>query len=381
MAPPFQQPLAAKTKLAFQVLGALATIAVVAIHYRSSSPKLASPLDATWNSLAQEFLLGGISRVAVPIFALAAGLFYFISCDGTLAHHLVKQRARITTLVVPYLIAGGVAAAASLAFRFAAGDPARFSFPELLMDWWIRPPAEQLWFLRDLILLTLLAPVIGWVVHRAGVVLVAVLATAWAIDLQPFPVVHGWYLINIETLLFFSAGALFASRTAWLERVTHCRLSTARMLAAVWIILVTARVWTQPNFDAWYVTDYTVASLLLHQASILVGMLACLAWAARAESSVWPKLSGLSFFVYLVHEFPLRAVVARFAEMTSLGVNSFWITAPVVIAGCYLVGWHLSRWTPTVYAIFTGGRTPNRAMSLVPEVASSSSIPNVPCRC
>ncbi len=361
--------LSAKTKQAFQVIGVVATFMVVAIHYRSAVPATLNANDADWNSLAQEFLLGGISRVAVPLFALAAGLFYFASCDGTLANHQAKIRSRISTLLVPYLIMGGVAVGAQLAIRFIERDPVLHSTQGLILTWWLKPPAEQLWFLRDLIVLTVLAPFIGWLLQRASLAVLTSLALLWFNNFQPFPILEGWYVLNIETLLFFVFGGALASRPQWIDRVVNTSLANTVTLTVLWTILVAMRVGLQPNFDAWYVKEYSIATLLLHQIAILVGIAACLAWAGRSESTAWPKLSGLSFFVYLVHEFPLRAVVERFAGMTSLGENSFWIAAPVVTVLCFLCGGMLCQITPTLFQVVAGGRTPMRALQIRSEVA------------
>ncbi len=360
---PLHPPLSAKTKQAFQALGVVSTVLVVAIHYRSAAPTGSSPLDATWNELLQEFLLGGLSRIAVPLFAFAAGLFYFASCDGTISSHLNKWRSRVSTLLVPYLIAGGVAVSVSTIVGYLQNDE-HHGLDRLLVQWWLRPPAEQLWFLRDLVMLTTLAPLIGVLVVRAGTAAIAGLAALWLMNIQPFPIVNGWYLINIETLFFYAMGVCAARHPRMIEALVDSNPLATRSLLAVWFLLVAARICVQPNFDAWYVTDYTMHSLLLHQVSILVGLAACVGWAGGCTSPAWPKLSGLSFFVYLVHEFPLRAVVVRFVEMTSLDDNSLWIAAPLATVACFLGGWWLNHRLPTWFSRLTGGRTPTRAMRL-----------------
>jgi surface polysaccharide O-acyltransferase-like enzyme len=317
-------------------------------------------------------LLGGVGRVAVPLFALAAGLFYFASCDGTIANHVAKLRSRVFTLLVPYLIIGGVAVGAQLAMRFIERDPIGHSAHELVFTWWFRPPAEQLWFLRDLIVLSALAPAIGWLLQRAPFAFVASVALLWFNNVQPFPIVEGWYSIHTETLLFYSIGAVVAKRPEWMERLINTSRANAVTLTVLWIGLVTLRVWVQPNFDAWYVREYTQTALWTHQTAILFGLAACFAWAGRTSSPAWSKLSGLAFFVYLVHEFPLRAVVERFAATTSLGENSFWITAPVVVSVCFLSGRLVCEIAPTLFQVISGGRTPMRALQIRSGSASRS---------
>ena len=101
--------LSAETKQSFQVVALLATILVVGIHYKSDIPDLPDPHHATWNQLAQEFLFGGIARVAVPMFAFAAGVFYFRSDDGSLDSYQTKLKQRLRTVALPYFIISTIA--------------------------------------------------------------------------------------------------------------------------------------------------------------------------------------------------------------------------------------------------------------------------------
>ncbi|GAA5508683.1 acyltransferase [Novipirellula caenicola] len=357
--------LSAETKQTYQVVALLATVFVVAIHYQSAAPISASLEAASTNQLVQEFLIGGVARFAVPMFAFAAGFFYFRSDDGSLGCYLRKIRQRCRSVLLPYLVFGGFATAIWLVSRLADGKSiGEMSTLNLLATWLLRPPAEQLWFLRDLMVLIIAAPVIRQIVRLPSSAGLWGVGLLWLSHYQPFPLVHGWYLLHTETLFFFCVGCEANQHSEALDRLGRLSTPTVLGFVIVWIDLIIARIMLRPDFDCWYTTDYSVESLLLHKASILCGCFSIwmVAWKLRHPALV--RLSGAAFFVYLIHEFPLRAVLERIiGTMLDKGVW-FWVLAPGVTAGCFAAAMLMNRFTPRVIALVTGGRTPDSAIKL-----------------
>ncbi|MEZ6119842.1 MAG: acyltransferase [Pirellulaceae bacterium] len=216
--------LSPRAKQTFQTVSLLATVMVVGIHYRSVTCDSDLLSQATANQLSQEFLLGGIARVAVPMFAFAAGLFYFQSFDGTWSCYRKKLQQRIRSVAFPYFIIASVAIIFWLSVRKWEGEAVHLSVPQLLSMWWLRPPVEQLWFLRDLMVLVLIAPFVSLMVNRIRRVGLVVVALLWFGEIQPFPQVAGWYLLNNETLFFFALGCSHqANRSAGSNMPTSCQ--------------------------------------------------------------------------------------------------------------------------------------------------------------
>ncbi len=366
---PVRTSLSAEAKQTFQVVALLATICVVAIHYRSVTPHSAVIAEASPNALAQEILIGGLARFAVPMFAFAAGFFYFLSDDGSLGTYFRKLSQRARSVLAPYLVLGFAATVSWLAVRYLEGDTESKSLRDLVLTWLLRPPAEQLWFLRDLMLLVLVAPIVCRIAttkHSMGLIAVA---TAWAMNCQPFPIVggplvQGWYLLNIETLFFFCLGCAAVHRVDWIERLGRIDSLTTTGLVMVWIGLVVARVFVRPNFDCWYVSDYEIASLLLHKLSILTGCMAVWSLSWKLRSPMFCRLSGAAFFVYLIHEFPMRAIVARVFGPLLGKAAYFWVMFPTVTFCCFALAMLLNRYAPRLIALVTSGRTPESAAKL-----------------
>ncbi len=369
--------LSTETKQSFQIVALLATILVVGIHYKSDVPDAANPHNCSWNQLAQEFLFGGIARVAVPMFALAAGLFYFRSDDGSWASYQTKFKQRLRTLLVPYLIVSTFAFVVWLLFAGVEGRAIDLGMGDGIARWLLHPLAEQLWFVRDLMVLVAIAPLIRFCCNNRILrpVFLVSLLVLWGGNLQPFPIIAGWHLIHMETLLFFSIGCLATMYPKWIEGFGRVSGMTVLTTTTAWCMLVATRITVKANFDLWYVSEYGSADLMLHQASILVGCLALFMIAFRLRHPRLIQISGASFFVYLVHEFPLRAVVRKLGDRILDHDTSSWIITPLVLIGCFATAFFLSRYAPSIVEVLTGGRTPTKASRIGgPSTLSTQSI-------
>lgn len=352
--------LSQEAKQTFQILAMFATVLVVGIHYKSDIPNVANLSGTTWNELWQEYVFGGLARVAVPLFAFAAGLFYFRSDDGSCASYLKKTRQRLRTVLVPYLLIGFIATISLYLVKQLGGETSELSASGFLTTWLLHPPAEQLWFLRDLMLLVLLAPAIRFITSNLRIqwTCTAIIGAAWLFNWQVFPIVEGWYLLNLETLFFFYLGAIAVSHYAKIEALGRSSIRNTAIVVLVWLSLVGARAVIKPNFDIWYTNEWAIPDLFLHQASILVGCVALylISWRMRYQSLLY--LSGASFFVYLVHEFPLRAVAERISAQIVPESISCWFLTPTVVVSCYALAIVLFKFCPRITGVLTGGRGP-----------------------
>lgn len=336
----------------------MATVLVVMIHYQSAS----APRDGI-SGWVQEFLLGGVARTAVPLFALAAGYFFFLTDDGSLGCYGRKLLRRVRTLLVPYLLISAAALWCWAVARAWQDHPLRMPAGELVLRWLLRPPAEQMWFLRDLMVLVLLARPLRSLVTGQPVAYFGVLGVLWTMQWERFPSVAGWYLLSNETLLFFSIGCWSVSRrTDRLEQWVRMPGGGTAALVVAWLSLIAVRVWIDPGFDLWYARDYGFGSLWLQKCSIVVGCGAMLALAGRVSGPGWQSLAGCSFFVYLVHDFPLRSLILQSLDPLITPSNRFWLAAPLALVICFGTAALASRWTPGLLSALTGGRTP-QAMS------------------
>ncbi|WP_417744910.1 acyltransferase family protein [Rosistilla oblonga] len=339
-------------KQSFRTASLWATALVVLIHYRS-----AAATGGNLNGWLQEILINGIARIAVPVFAFAAGFFYFLTFTGSYNNYLAKLRQRAASLLVPYLLISLIALASWSTIQMMLGKPTQLEPAQFFSRILLHPLAEQLWFLRDLMLLVIAAPLIQFAVRRAPRITLGILAVLWTMEWQPAPIVAGWYALNVETLLGFTLGCWAVTRIDLLESLIRAPKHICFALLATWSLLLATRVAIDPSFDNWYVRDFTTLSLLLQKAAIATGCLGLLSIARRIENQRLSRLAEFSFFVYLVHEFPMREVLRRVTSKIVGEEFSFWIAAPTAIVCSLLLAQFASRYTPTLIAVLTGGRT------------------------
>jgi len=350
--------LSRQLKDSFQVVSLWATVLVVLIHYRSAESL------SGMNGLVQEALLNAIARVAVPIFAFAAGLFYFISADGSWGCYADKLCARIRTVAVPYLLVSLLGFFSWALIRWSNDEALGMSFSGCLSRIVLHPMAEQLWFLRDLMLLVVVAPVIATSVRCWPRCTATIVSVLWLLNIQLLPIVGGWYLVNIETLTFFTLGCCAIGHIPLLEKSIRFTPIQSGVCIGAWIGLAMMRVAIDPTFDLWYVSNYTFVSLLVQKASIIAGMVALMSVSRWMNADRYRWLCGCSFFVYLAHEFPLREILQRVGTRIVSQDQTFYIAAPAALIACFTLAHLASQWTPRALSLLTGGRTPRRATSL-----------------
>ena len=126
-----------------------------------------------------------VTEVCVPLFFVISGFLYFRNAptrfDGQFFWK--KTRSRLFSLLIPYLIANGIAFLCYWgAYRFA---------PEMMSGWlgddwrkplfifWTGPVNLSLWFIRDLIIACITAPLIYLLVRYTRIWGVLALAALW----------------------------------------------------------------------------------------------------------------------------------------------------------------------------------------------------------
>ncbi len=354
------QPISERASQTLMIASVLATALVISIHYNSRSGADVHSM----NYLFQEFLTNGVARAAVPYFALVAGFFFARSSLRRSVPVLLREKAR--TLLLPYVLAAALIFVGLAVLAYRHHDAAFFQPRHVLSALTASPGSVQFWYLRDLLVLMVIAPLLGARSARVTpwrVGLVAVLGALWWLDLQFMPVVAGWYLINVETLFFFAAGCLLSARSGWLERVVNASGRTTALVLVAWLAVVAARVWLEPTTDVWYVRHYSLPALLLYKLAIGLGVVSLIQLSARLRAQRWLiSLSGLTFFVFLFHCEPLRTLLRALLSPLHLGAALFYVSFPLALVIAFGVGALLASGWPWLYGVLTGSRTPDRAL-------------------
>jgi surface polysaccharide O-acyltransferase-like enzyme len=242
----------------------------------------------------------GVARVSVPLLFLIAGYLFFMDFQPTLNSLLAKLKSRSRTLLLPFIFwnvatLAIIALAQSLpaASKYLSGRTAPISSLDgaTLLDEIFgvhgMPISYQFWFIRDLMVLVLLAPLIYVLCRRLGIPILLALLALWMADAWPLSVP------TLDATFFFMVGAWLALKK--LDPFFTDRIGPVAMMLYIPALLLDA---------AWF---GSAGDDLIHKASILLGVASVLwitRFAIRSDDikNHLVRLSGASFFVFAAHE-------------------------------------------------------------------------------
>ena len=345
-----------------KVISFISMVLVVFLHAYNLVVRLKTGpvvLDRGYNFFIQEFISQGMGRIAVPLFFTISGYLFFLGAKGNLAGFGDKIRKRFKTLFIPFLFWS--LWSLLLCYLFQLLPPPRIFFAnqlvrdytttKLLSTIFIHPIAYQLWFLRDLMIMVLLSPLIFWVVQRLKFLPLFLLMLSWFYNANLL-------LIANEALFFFAFGASLAlHQTDILLKQVGSRIT---LFASVsWVGLIVAKM----SLVYFNHPQNTVVFILVHKLGILFGMLAL--WGIYDQVLQYKKegllkLAAYSFFIYAFHEpFIIILKPALFTLLGKGALNSLlvYIFAPLIsiLLGIFVAA-QLKRTYPSFYGWITGGR-------------------------
>lgn len=347
-----------------QALRGAALVLVVFAHSLSPDFRFAGerfdPPDVPLLSL-QHLVAAALAKAGVPLFAFISGFLFFreTGTARTWRWFLDQGRRRVRSLLVPYLVWSALALTVCLvAQQWAWTSPYvtrawvdGYGLGEILYRLLWMPVAYPLWFVRDLMLTVLIAPLLLWGILRLGVWFPVAWLIYWLFTPSAIDPTRPWLDLRCPT--FFTLGAYFAVRSpqipSWWLGFRH-GLMVAWIAAAVFHTLIT---------DFWHLTS----PFLLKQ-TILAGFAAIwLNYEAFGRSLVRPltRLGRYSFFIFAAHEpllTALRKTLFWLAGYNAWTIHLAFLLGPVVvISSLYLMAVQLERMAPGVYRLATGRRT------------------------
>lgn len=301
----------------------------------------------------------GLARLAVPMFFLMSGYFFFLGFAWSWREYGQKLAARAKTLLLPYLfwtVLGvairflGQSFSAVRSYFVGEGpllaDCSVFDLANTAFGFTAAPLSYHFWFIRDLMLLMILSPVLVVILRYAAIPFLGVVFLTWITATWPM------YIPDAVGVLFFSAGAYVAMRGLSLFALD--RYGAGVLLAYVPVLLADV-IWYEASFN-----------LCLHRCGIVLGLVATLfatKWVLANEklkiTLLW--LGESSFFVYAAHE-PLLGLARTLAFQA---VSFAWPATMLVlylgipllvIAGLVAAHALLGRCFPKALALVTGGR-------------------------
>ena len=353
----------------------ICAVLVVIIHagtYAANLPgaELQTVYGMNYATFLQLFFTEGICRVAVPLFFLISGYLYYRNYQPGVKWHTDKMQKRLRSNGIPYLFwslaviavffVAQLIPATKPYFSSESRDFTRFTLWNWLDAILINPMNSPLWFLRDLLILSMISPALTFLLKRLRWIWAGSLFILWIVCVN-VPL----YVIRWESLLFFNAGALLA---------LHCKERCEQRLSLpkpvlfgilfAWIALVVAKTFYLCGLDPKILIDgkYDLVCDLLGKLNILVGI--AVVWVSYdaiviGEGKVIP-FAQFGFLMFVTHH-PIIGVIKKLL-LKALGISYFTATISFVaaiiltVAMVVLSGYMLKKYLNKLYLLLTGGR-------------------------
>lgn len=300
------------------------------------------------------FLISHIlARIAVPLFFFISG-FLFFKGDFTFDSYKDKLKRRAKTILLPYVLWNLFVLVLYLGMELYIPSlrSGRNSFLSYTPLQWLNlfwdgsggfPICFQFWFLRDLMVVMVLSPIIFLGIRYLKCYFVLLLGIFWITNI--------WFDISgfsISAFFFFSAGAFFnitkINFVDFLKPLTNYSM-------ILYIIICGINIYFRNEF--------------MLSTGIIIGMVCAVTLTARKlEDGKWHVnnfLSESSFFIYAYHG-TLIALLIKLAVKITLPDSEFELIAIYFLAPSFtiLIGlgiyYLLKRYVPKFTSIITGGR-------------------------
>ena len=329
----------------------LIVLVVYAHHYSGVSSDY-SVLSLGWDLYACCRILIGqtLVKVAMPLFFMFSGYLFFLNVENlTTEAYYRKLRRRAKTLLLPYLLWNAVVAAkAVVEGRMEVGELSPSLFWNFYhtagrqIDWlgnvntMSAPIDMPLWFLRDLMVVTLLSPVIYLMVRRWGNAVLVLLTVIYLSGVAAF--IPG---LSAYAVYFFYIGAYMA-----IGRHNPVDIARRLMKPAGAVALLTAAAmllsYGTPVFSS------LMLAFRLTGAVTLFGIASCILKRTRKRQA--SVIGDSTYFIFLVHYvFLLSPVDTLFLSILgtgTAGLTIHYLLCPLLKCAIYCavyIGWHNLR--------------------------------------
>lgn len=363
------------------------TVMVVFIHSFVSYPVG----DASYIGLmiyegVRIFFSHVVTYIAVPVFFLVSGYYFFYGSGGSMMKDYgSKWSRRVSSLLGPYLLwnlAYIIFVVVIHASRiFVSGTDDMTSLYSWFTEWihgadflslfwdsnrwdsrfdWLGgriamsgPVLYPLWYMRDLLVMVALAPLIYWLVNRIGRYFIVALFFLYISGLSFFSVPA------LSTLFFFSLGAFLAIN----DETIVSRFMLYRRWAYVLSVLLA-------GIEVYFDSSNTFIGSLFCPFFICAGVVSTVCIATQFEErrmkyrclpERMKNIAGLSFFIFLFHPFILelchKAVLVVSPDGGWLTATIGYLTTPLLcVVMCTAVYALLMKLAPSVLGILVGER-------------------------
>ncbi|PTP29388.1 acyltransferase family protein [Vibrio splendidus] len=303
-------------------------------------------------------LSDGMASVAVPLFFFISGFLYFRNFSLSGKSYSKKLKSRSKSLLIPYffwnsivLIYFALAQNIEYTSSFMSGvnknilDYGLFDFVNSYIGINGYPIAFHFWFIRDLIILVILSPMIYFVIRIRSISIVVLISlfVLWFIYDDKFLILSG------KSIFFFYLGG-------WIVHWYNERLFiyVDKLFFAILVAYITFLIFNVLIFNS---SNY----YLIHNTNIFIGVFLFLGVSKYIKGNVevfFLKLSYSSFFVYATHE-PLLTINKRILTKVFSISNGFYIyitSATLTLFLCLFLYFTVKKIAPNLLNFVGGSR-------------------------
>lgn len=347
-------------------------IGVVFVHaynYSDSFLKPTTTISEGFNlgAMFEYFISNGLARFAVPMFFAISGYLFYYTFRPSIKCYKYKLKSRFFSLVIPFVIWCVISGLFLFILSCFDSSPWHQTIMEMskniqqngfmgVLNWFINPPAFQLWYLQQLIIFTVISPIIYWLVKYSRGIIIILAALVWLTDFS--------YIINSEALLFFMCGAfiaIFDKESFILQK--ESRLFTV-IISLAWILVCVIKT-ILAAFDEGNSAFMYITKMGLSKASCILGIIAM--WllfdhiVKRFENKKGMLLlTGHMFFIYTIHE-PLLHVCTQFgigAGAPGAAHIALYLCLPIsIIAFSVILSMCVRKLCLPLHKVLTGNRS------------------------
>jgi surface polysaccharide O-acyltransferase-like enzyme len=317
-------------------------------------------------SFIHGLISGVFAAVSVPMFFLISGFLFFSGYDNRFATYKAKIKKRIRSLLIPYLIWNFFAllfyfilqSIPDLRVFFSGNskhivDYTFYDFLNAFLGIQITsnsPIAYQFWFIRDLMLLVLFAPLFKLTSEKIPKTGFFIFFLIWVLNIQyKFP------NLSNAAVFFFYLGCFISGKNALLLN----RNGISKFIVPVYLVCAI--------LDASLLDKHLPSHVCMHKLILLLGIVSAwhLSGLIHRDSfidRILTSISPFSFFVYAAHEPFLLAGIIKIIYYIFRPSNApiviflYFFSPFLTILILIYIGKLFSSSSPPIYRILTGNR-------------------------
>lgn len=351
-----------ENKCQSDILTAIRFPLIVLVVFIHTVPNVFLPIPIEFSSAGfyvwfTELVSHNIGRIAVPMFFLISGYFFFYKTsvnDWSIAVYGNLLYKRIRTLLLPYILWNTIywglvylKNVCSLSLYPYEQTMLSSSWYSLFID---GPVVYPLWYLRDLIAMCLISPIIFIVLRYLRIVGVLILFIGYVMEVE-----SGIPGFSSTAIFYFTFGAYLGlykeNMLMWAKRFRYIAVSIVLLFLGM-----------LPFLNQYTVYEYLVRFYIPFGCIVLLDLMRILYDKRPLQINRLKNLSKYVFFVYAVHTIYLinwiSAFYGRILPQGYIGgLISYLLVVPTTIGICILLYKVMERVLPKCLSLLVGGRT------------------------